>query len=961
MSNGLKKANQISARLSLRDPQDESLRILCNVLDQMALSKDPDLSHWLQVLQESYSSVKDFERDFPSLCFALATGVGKTRLMGAMIAWLYLTGRSRHFLVLAPNLTIYEKLKQDFMLGSAKYVFQGIQELAQIPPVIVTGDDYEDGRGVRLDYAVAESMTGDLFGADEAPHINIFNISKINAKENKKGAKKSAAPKMRRLQEYVGDSYFNYLAELPDLVVIMDEAHRYYASAGAKALNDLKPVLGIELTATPKTVGAKPKKFKNIVYHYPLAAALDDGYVKMPAVATRKDFVASDYSAERLEAIKLEDGIHHHEYVKTELSSYANNTGKKLVKPFMLVVAQDTVHAEQLKVKIEDESFFDGAYQGKVITVHSNQTGEESEENTQRLLAVEHDQDTEIVIHVNKLKEGWDVTNLYTIVPLRASASEILTEQTIGRGLRLPYGKRTKVDAVDRLTIIAHDRFQEIIDQANDQESIIKKTLYIGADDEDGIPEKKPKQAVTPSMAEYVLGSSLPVLEGNMMREEQGQWRVHTPENAGAGGNLPDNTTAPTIQTPTQRKVAELTIAIVGEEAKRLNSSNQLNDEQTKASLTKRVQQAVRELIPAQPNDAQAISEGNVATVGTLGADHTQMDILDDQEVSDIVSAITEKLVEYTIDIPQVVILPTREVNYGFRDFDLTGLDRISLKPGSKELFLRNLENDTTSTISWEVGSASEDRPEDYLVRNLMDYDEIDYDEHAGLLYKLAGQMVIHLQSYLSSEDTDGVLKTASRNLSEFIWAQMKQNMWTTPTDYVGRVTQGFDILRPATFNYANNEQPRNFRTPVVPGEKNRVRQMLFTGFSKCCYPFQKFDSVDGEWRLAQVLEDDTTVLKWMKPSTGQFKIEYKNGQNYEPDFVVETETAYLLMEPKKRKDIKTEEVEAKTRAAVRWCQYANQHADENNCKTWHYLLIPHDAITLSRSVEGLMSEFEER
>ncbi len=57
-------------------------------------------------------------------------------------------------------------------------------------------------------------------------------------------------------------------------------------------------------------------------------------------------------------------------------------------------------------------------------------------------MSLESDDKTEIVIHVNKLKEGWDVTNLYTIVPLRASASDILTEQTLGRGLRLPYGER---------------------------------------------------------------------------------------------------------------------------------------------------------------------------------------------------------------------------------------------------------------------------------------------------------------------------------------------------------------------------------------------------------------------------------------------------------------------------------------------------------------------------------------
>ena len=93
----------------------------------------------------------------------------------------------------------------------------------------------------------------------------------------------------------------------------------------------------------------------------------------------------------------------------------------------------------------------------------------------ERLLKVEHtDEPTEIVIHVNMLKEGWDVTNLYTIVPLRAANARILIEQSIGRGLRLPYGKRTGVDAVDTLNIVAHDKFQEIIDEANKPDSAIR-------------------------------------------------------------------------------------------------------------------------------------------------------------------------------------------------------------------------------------------------------------------------------------------------------------------------------------------------------------------------------------------------------------------------------------------------------------------------------------------------------
>ncbi|TKB51813.1 DEAD/DEAH box helicase [Ferrimonas aestuarii] len=943
-----KIANQVKARLSLRTPQKDSLQILCDILEQLELTKDPDLKSWLNIIRSSYPTVKKFERDFPSLCFALATGVGKTRLMGAMVAWLYLTGRSRHFFILAPNLTIYEKLKSDFLMGSPKYVFQGIPELVQTPPVIITGDDYEDGRGVRLDYAVAETMTGDLFGGEEAAHINIFNISKINAKENKKGAKKSKDPKMRRLQEYIGDSYFNYLAELPDLVVIMDEAHRYYASAGAKALNDLNPVLGIELTATPKTVGARPREFNNIIYHYPLAKALNDGYVKMPAVATRKDFVASEYTPDRLEQIKLEDGIHHHEYVKTELASFANNTGSKSVKPFMLVVAQDTVHAEQLKKQIEDDAFFEGSYKGKVITVHSNQTGEESEETTQRLLEVEHDKHTEIVIHVNKLKEGWDVTNLYTIVPLRASASEILTEQTIGRGLRLPYGKRTGVEAVDRLTIIAHDRFQEIIDQANNQESIIKKTLYIGSDDdENGIPEKAPQQIYSPSVADIALGNRPTLTHGNEVKEAPGAW------NPSPNTKTPAESESAEVSA-TKKKVADLTLAIVSEEAKRLNSSQQLKDPSVKATIQKKVQDASKELYIA----TSSTTEDTDTPDGVVTA-KIQPSLLKDNEIEQIVGDIADTLSELTIDIPQIVILPERDVNYGFENFDLTGLDRIALKPGSKALLLRNLENDESDTISWETGSASEERLENYLVRNLMDHDEIDYDEHAGLLYKLSGQMVEHLQSYLNEQDIEGLLKTAGKTMSDFIWSQMRQHMRTTPTGYYGKLTKGFDILRPATFTFASSEQPRHFDSALAPGEKSKVRQMVFTGFKRCCYPFQKFDSVDGELRLAQALEHDTEVLKWMKPSTGQFRIEYQNGQNYEPDFVVETKKEFLLLEPKKASEVESPDVVAKARAAARWCSYANAHAKESGGKQWRYALIPHDAITVSMTAEGLADKYE--
>lgn len=105
---------QIAQRLSLRAPQENSLSILGDVLSHMDFSAETDPVALLEAIKAQYPTVADFEREFPSVCFSLATGVGKTRLMGAFIAYLYLSGRSKNFFVLAPNTTIYDKLIADF-------------------------------------------------------------------------------------------------------------------------------------------------------------------------------------------------------------------------------------------------------------------------------------------------------------------------------------------------------------------------------------------------------------------------------------------------------------------------------------------------------------------------------------------------------------------------------------------------------------------------------------------------------------------------------------------------------------------------------------------------------------------------------------------------------------------------------------------------------------------------------
>src|SRR5215831_779563 len=102
VSDSARIVRTVSQRLSLRPPQAVSLEILDDVLSRIDIGKLGDTAAALSAIRAAYPKVEDFERDFPSLCFALATGVGKTRLMGAFIAYLHQAESIEHFFVLAP-------------------------------------------------------------------------------------------------------------------------------------------------------------------------------------------------------------------------------------------------------------------------------------------------------------------------------------------------------------------------------------------------------------------------------------------------------------------------------------------------------------------------------------------------------------------------------------------------------------------------------------------------------------------------------------------------------------------------------------------------------------------------------------------------------------------------------------------------------------------------------------------
>ena len=887
--------NAISGRLSLRPPQRRSLEILHRITEIAPPSKNLDREAALSVIRSEFPNVMDFEREFASLCFALATGVGKTRLMGAFIAYLHLEHGINNFFVMAPNLTIYKKLIADFTPNTAKYVFKGISEFATDAPEIITGDDYE-------------AKAGSLFDQVLGCKINIFNISKINSEV--RGGK---SPRIKRLSEYIGESYFEYLAALPDLVLIMDESHRYRASSGVRAINELKPLLGLELTATPFTEGPKGAlPFKNVIFDYPLGKAMDDGFVKQPAVVTRQDFNPKGMTSEALEEMKLQDGVRMHEQTKVLLETYAREADVKIVKPFVLIIARDTTHAKQLLDHIQSDGFFAGRYKTKVIQVDSSRSGAEEDEMVERLLKVEHnDEPTEIVIHVNMLKEGWDVTNLYTIIPLRAANARILIEQSIGRGLRLPYGKRTGVDAVDRLSIIAHDKFQEIIDEASRPGSIIKmQQIILGAEE----VEQKTATVVSESNLKAKLGF-------------QPEQQTSSTQDAGKA-------TPAVFLKPEEQRVAQIAynvIKMLEAKPQQVPTMEALNWSENQSSI---VQDVIALYKPQQME-----IEGIVET----------------PDIAAIVSQTTKLIVQEMIPIPRILVVPKSEVKTWFEPFELE-LGTLNYPVPSKDLWVRNLHTGKGEAVTVSNAGFREVRMEDYVVGGLVDFDDVAYDSNADLLYNLATQTVEHFLGYLPEEEVWQVLNHYQKDIATYIHLQMHQHYKEEEVDYEVKISKGFTDLKPSAFTARATEAPLDFK--VSPKDKSNMAKYLFGGFKKCLYPVQKFQS-DAERRLAAILERD--ALKWFKPAKGQFQIYYKQGANhpeYQPDFVAETETTIYMLEPKAKNEMEDAIVLAKKEVAEKWCRNASNYAAEHNGKPWKYLLIPHDVIADNMTVEGLAAKF---
>lgn len=402
---------EVSARLDLREPNRLAIETLAAELSQ-------------------YYDVDEKKPPFEAV-MDVATGVGKTYILAGAMEFLVAAHSVRDFVIVTPGTTILSKTRDNFTPGHPKSLLGSMS----FEPVVVTTENF-----------ATPSMRAAM-DDDSQVKIYLFTVQSLLRPTSKR------AVKVHKFQEGLGAEFYTHLQATEELTIFADEHHAYFGAAFSKAVRDLDPWVLLGLTATPDRRTPKDQ----IIYRYPLAAAIADKLVKTPVIVGRKD--------DRTDALtKLTDGVTLMQAKAQAANAYAGAVaGAPTINPVMLVVAKTIADADEYGEILSSSEFFAGTYADAVLVVHSDSPDQALE----ALSSIEDPASpVRIVISVGMLKEGWDVKNVYVIASMRSSVSEILTEQTLGRGMRLPYGQYTGIEILDTVEVVAHERYQELLKKA---------------------------------------------------------------------------------------------------------------------------------------------------------------------------------------------------------------------------------------------------------------------------------------------------------------------------------------------------------------------------------------------------------------------------------------------------------------------------------------------------------------
>jgi type III restriction enzyme len=384
--------------------------------------------------------------DLSRFAFKMATGSGKTWVMAMALVWCRFHRQrvpdsrlSSNFLVVAPNVIVYQRLEKDF---ANNRIFH---ELPLIPP------EWKGGFSQKVilrGEATEHDPSGNLFLTNihqlyESRETEWTPTNAVDALLGKKPAQNLAVSSQRSMLERV--------KSLPDLVVMNDEAHHVHDEdlAWTKSLLAIHQNLPrginawLDFSATPKDQNGM--YFPWTVCDYPLAQAVEDRIVKAPLIVTNADDPTQP--AEDPRDVKKANVVEKHGYwLRAAVSRWQEHheVYKKLsAKPVLFIMTEKNVWADAIGEYLHTTEEF-GFHRSEILVIHTDNTGEVRKADIERARQEARDIDLatsriKVIVSVLMLREGWDVRNVTVVLGLRpfTAKAEILPEQVIGRGLRL--------------------------------------------------------------------------------------------------------------------------------------------------------------------------------------------------------------------------------------------------------------------------------------------------------------------------------------------------------------------------------------------------------------------------------------------------------------------------------------------------------------------------------------------
>ena len=806
---------EIRNRLDLRSPNAAAVESVANVV-----------SHHFDVQ----------ENETPFECVVdSATGVGKTYVMAGLIE--YFAGRdpaARNFLLLAPGRTIRDKSIKNFTPGHKKSLTAAMKSR----PVVITADNFKS------------AATRAVMDDDTKTKLFIFTVQALTSATGD-------GRDTHEFQETLDGSLYSWLSNRDDLVVLADEQHCYRGQAFSRTIKELNPSVVIGVTATPDK-----RDESLVVYRYPLARAIADKFVKTPVLVARKDDRHDDHT-------KLLDGVTLLKYKEQVARAYCDENSLPSINPVMLVIAKDTTEADAYRDILDSEAFDGGAWTGRTLLVHSNLPSDEKEKALAALEAVEDtDSPVRVIISVGMLKEGWDVKNVYVIASMRASVSDVLTEQTLGRGMRLPFGEYTGIQMLDTVEVLAHERYEELLKKREAlNEKFIDHAVWVEAHTsaagetviEKHVTDPVPApvfgmpagDATTAGMtggaggAVHIGGGGTPVQDFDQVAAAAAaeaakindRARVHEPLSG-----------KPRIDVPYVEYIPRPVVV----------SLNQIDD---KADFTKLGQGLA---VEADEEYKRTLLKSNGGKItGVAAEDHLKAGRL---------------------DIP-------------LDDLRNTLIDAVLSAPGVKR---RTSEFNAAASIADTIIQAMGDEAE------------------------------ARLSSYLL---------TAKRRVTQLVTTKLK----TIEKDGI----TFDDEVKVEPLSKPRKTTKLHHQEQVETFEKSTA----YDGWTRNLYEYAWFDS-SPEYATARAIDNGEDVVVWARLHINDIPITWTTGgQKYNPDFVVIEEIdgkrVHWLVEVKMNKELESEDVVAKRKAAVTWSNTVSNSGKVDG--PWRYLLLSEDDVKDSR------------